>query len=1070
MHRVRFPVPGRWRDSGENLSVDTSRHRLKVLLLTLALAGLGLLLVLELKGLNEKLVDDSQVTETVIRASVTEVARLAFLSGDVHTIVPYLRELTRGPAVAGVVVADAQGRIVANVWQGEESDQVDVVRNTMPGSRESSTIEDGGRRLGSASILAEQQHPPVVQREVTRLLVLFMVAFASVALASAWIVRKILDKRTQRICEATDMFAHGDYSVRIPATGTDPMARLSGSFNRMAYELDHHIRRLRSSEERFELAVNGSNECVWDWNIANDRLYLSPRFTDILGYDNDELPDLFIAFRRWIHPEDKLAFEYALQRHLVRDVAFRCELRLRAKSGTWVWMLARGRAVKSSPGTPVRMAGSFSDISPQKAAQRALGEEKERAETTLRSIVDGVITTDARGAIRYMNPTAEKLTARDCEDARGSQLFEVLDILAADGKPIDWGIADRVLETGEAESLVNRHILKNRLGKAYLIKGTVAPLRDEVDQIAGMVITFHNITTRMKLLDALDRQTEHALVTLNAIGDAVVTTDEDNRVTYMNPAAERLTGCGCEEVRDWPFVQVIAFDRETGDEEIADPVNVLRRNGGSVLDLGERKLRTRHGEEYTVEHQIAPLRSKTQKIVGSVVVLHNVSDRHKLMAELSYQARHDALTQLINRYEFERQLARVVGHADAEHVVCYLDLDQFKIVNDSCGHRAGDELLRQVADLFQEHIRHSDTIARLGGDEFGLLLESCSLQNAEKIAETLRNEVEALRFCWDEKYFSLSVSIGLYLIEGGAVSPQQVLSAVDEACYIAKRKGRNRIHVHRSDDVETHRFHREIEAIPDIHKAIDENRFLLFAQPITPLDGRGESLHYEFLLRMRDRRGRILEPGSFLPAAERYGLMPLLDRWVVDAAVAGLAKGLTSDNACPIDTVGINISAAVLNDHGFLDHVKMAMKRHSVLPTVLCFEITETLAIANFTSARRFIDELKEMGCRFALDDFGSGFASFSNLRALPVDYLKIDGSFVRRMMREKVDFAMVEVINEIGHIMGLKTIAEFVESSDTLEALKGMGVDYAQGYHLGRPVPLSHIFGDATPIELAAG
>jgi len=326
VHGTKPSVPSRRRDGEGNRahSAYLNSPMLEVLLLVFSFLGIVLFLALQLNALNEKLVRDSHVTQTVVRASVIEIARLALGSDHVHAIEPYLHKLTQGPEVAGIILSDAQGRILANVWERKEPEQIDVVGKTLSDSWESLTIKKNGRRLGSLSLLLERQHPPVVQREVISLIILILSALSLIALATGRIVWKIFNNRAQRIIDVTEKFARGDYSVRTPETGTGPLAVLSGSFNRLAYELDHHIRRLRASEERFELAVNGSNECIWDWNIGNDRLYLSSRFTDILGYDKDELPDLFAAFQRWIHPEDKLAFNRSLQNHLVRDVEFRC--------------------------------------------------------------------------------------------------------------------------------------------------------------------------------------------------------------------------------------------------------------------------------------------------------------------------------------------------------------------------------------------------------------------------------------------------------------------------------------------------------------------------------------------------------------------------------------------------------------------------------------------------------------------------------------------------------------------------------------------------------------------------
>lgn len=425
--------------------------------------------------------------------------------------------------------------------------------------------------------------------------------------------------------------------------------------------------------------------------------------------------------------------------------------------------------------------------------------------------------------------------------------------------------------------------------------------------------------------------------------------------------------------------------------------------------------------------------------------------------QISYQASHDALTGLVNRREFERRLGMALDEAQFKptlHSMLYLDLDQFKIVNDTCGHNAGDALLQQLAATLQAKLRQNDILARLGGDEFGVLLEHCPGEPALRIAETLRLAVASFRFLWRDKTFSVGASIGLATFGGEGMAVGDVFSIVDGACYVAKDLGRNRIHVYSPDDTELAERTGQMNWVGRITRALEENRMHLYRQVIVPLDGKTDKAerHYEVLLRMLDEDGRQISPAAFIPAAERYNLMPTVDFWVIRNAFENYARLRRQSRGC---NLSINLSGATLGDESLLPYIREQLQRFSVPPTAICFEITETAAIAKLASATVLIQELKQLGCRFALDDFGSGMSSFGYLKNLPIDFIKIDGAFVRDVDRDPIDRAMVEAINNIGHVMGIKTIAEFVETEAIAAVLRGLGVDYAQGYYIGRPEPL---------------
>jgi diguanylate cyclase (GGDEF)-like protein len=443
-------------------------------------------------------------------------------------------------------------------------------------------------------------------------------------------------------------------------------------------------------------------------------------------------------------------------------------------------------------------------------------------------------------------------------------------------------------------------------------------------------------------------------------------------------------------------------------------------------------------------------------VVGAVMVIRDVTESYRLARELSWQASHDSLTGLVNRSEFERILERALRTASShgEHtVLLYMDLDQFKVVNDTCGHLAGDHLLKQLSAILQERLRAGDVLARLGGDEFGVLLTGCDIDQAHTIAEDLLKTVAEFRFVWNHHTFHVGLSIGMVAGGKNGESVADLLTAADVACYAAKDAGRNRVHLFRSDDADTQQRCNEVQWVSRIVRGLDEDRFRLYRQDIVSLHSEQQGDHFEILIRMLDEEGRIVPPGAFFPAAERFGVTPNIDRWVLSSTLAYFDNNPAERQR--LGLCSINVSGHTLADQHFLDFVEAQLDGSQVPGHKLCFEVTETAAIANLATARRFIARLKARGCRFALDDFGSGLSSFAYLKNLDVDFLKIDGMFVRDMADDPIDRSMVKSINEVGHVMGMQTIAEFVEDESTREALKALGVDFAQGYAVHKPEPL---------------
>ncbi|BAV34275.1 diguanylate cyclase [Sulfuricaulis limicola] len=553
-------------------------------------------------------------------------------------------------------------------------------------------------------------------------------------------------------------------------------------------------------------------------------------------------------------------------------------------------------------------------------------------------------------------------------------------------------------------------------------------------------------------------------VTLHSIGDAVITTDAAGNIQYLNPMAEKLTGWKIDSVRGKPVRQVMQLIDEEHRRPVENPVEACLRDGHVTGSVEHVVLVRPDGSEVDVVNTAAPIRSdEGGPLIGTVLVIHDVSRAQRMAKQLAHQASHDDLTGLANRREFERILTKAVNSADPgvnEHTLCYMDLDQFKIVNDTCGHIAGDELLRQFASILRSRIRETDTVARLGGDEFGILFQHCDVDVAKRIAENLLQRVKEFRFVWKEYAFDVGVSIGLVSISSSQQSVTDIMSAADVACYAAKEAGRHRVHVFRLDDDELKQRHGEMRWVSRLNKALEEDRFRLYCQRIAPVaDVNQGNPHYELLIRLLDEEGKLVPPLAFIPAAERYNLMTSIDRWVVRKAFEAFSANAGSVSGWRFS---INLSGQSLCDETFMKFVIDAFGQTGVSPEQICFEITETTAVANLTQATRFIAVLKGMGCRFSLDDFGTGLSSFGYLQTLKVDYLKIDGSFVRDMTSNPVNRAVVEAANQIGHAMGMQTIAEFVENGEILRVLGEIGVNYAQGYGVAKPAPMEEIFAAA--------
>jgi len=608
-------------------------------------------------------------------------------------------------------------------------------------------------------------------------------------------------------------------------------------------------------------------------------------------------------------------------------------------------------------------------------------------------------------------------------------------------------------EDGYNEINTPIHAFNLMVGK---IQTLINDLKNEVDK---------HKTTGAKLEQAKDIAEQHARqvkkqnnflhMTMQSIVDGVITTDINGYVNSINPMAEQLTGWTEIEAKGKPLVQVMHALKEDTHKRIYNPTENIEYK--TVLDepISAILIQNKSNIETPVEYIAAPMRDHEDKIAGIVIIIHDESVQRSLNRQLTFQATHDALTGLINRYEFERRLKNVLSsphNKPSQNTLCYIDLDQFKLVNDTCGHTAGDELLKQITLLLQNNINGVGTLARLGGDEFGLLLENCDIKHTQKIANGLLDVIQQFQFTWNGSIFTIGASIGISLISHSTTSCEEILSNADSACYLAKESGRNRIQVFTEEDDKLLTQQREMHWVSRINHALEENRFQLYFQEIMPLNKQQQSfiMHGEILLRMIDKEGDIVSPGRFLPAAERYNMITLIDEWVVEKSIQWLAS--RKDKVL----ISVNLSGMSLSNKDFLNFVVSKIKQYKINPELLCFEITETAAISHLSIAIHFMTVLKKLGCSFALDDFGSGLSSFSYLTNLPVDYLKIDGTFVMDIDKDPMHYAMVKSINEVGQVMGIKTIAEYAVSESIIRSLREIGVDNAQGYAIARPIPLS--------------
>lgn len=807
---------------------------------------------------------------------------------------------------------------------------------------------------------------------------------------------------------------------------------------------------LTQAAERFSSAFEQSLIPMSLVDSSGALIQFNTAYTELLGYPETELMNT--DFKSVTHKDD-LKLELPLYEKMVAGEidSYSLEKRYVRRSGEIIWVAVQAAIVRDIEGKPYQVIGQYQDITSRKLTE----DELRRFECIASNSSDLMALMDTDYIYWTVNSTYLQAFNKNRDEIIGLSAPEVFgqDFFDAVIKPN----ALRCM-AGESVQFQSWYDLPN-VTRRYL-DVIYSRYFGEDNSIDGFVVIARDITDRKEAEDALEKARNQNRQILEAAGEGIYGVDPDGVITFINPAGAAMLGYDRDDAVGHLAHDVLhhAAPIDASHPITECPIHVAFKDG-EIRHIDDEVFWKKDGSSFPVDYVSTPI-VENDEISGAVVVFRDTTEALRLSEQLLHQATHDGLTGLVNRLDFDQQMSRFLDPArthEREAVLAYLDLDQFKLINDTCGHLAGDELLRQLAVMMAQQLRASDTLARLGGDEFGVLMTNCSIERAQVVMNRIREGIAEFRFVWDEKSFTIGVSIGLVSLAADTIDAAEALRRADAACYAAKDGGRNRIHVYREDDRELAKSQGEMQWVARINDAISNDKFQLYAQPIISLAKHGDRQeHYEILLRMKDGENETISPATFLPAAERYNLSPLVDRWVVKTTFEWLA--LHQHQLNDVEFWCINLSGLSLGDETTLTFITEQLNRAQFRPESICFEVTETTAITNLADASNFIKALKSYGCKFALDDFGSGLSSFGYLKNLPVDFLKIDGIFVKDIVDDPIDYAMVKSINEIGHVMGMKTIAEFVENDAILKKLQEINVDYAQGYGIGRPQPLDEL------------
>lgn len=742
---------------------------------------------------------------------------------------------------------------------------------------------------------------------------------------------------------------------------------------------------------------------------------------------------LFSQFRRWRLVEMK-------QPDVTVEVSPRME-RLLAEVDQHGRQGYPDRRLKVEEGDEVGLlAGKYNEV------MERLESSMDFARLLVRDLQEGLITCSTAGQVLQMNPAAERLFAMAAADVQGAS---ILNFLAFDQSGVDKRV---LLHDGFRQDLT---LLRGDGDRTRVLVSVTESRRGQHGRF--LTVLMQDVQTQWQVREQLQQESNFAQLVLESIIDSMITLNLHGRVTYLNQAAGRLLGWSAGDATGLPLARLISSAEDQAGRHIADLAEyvlrlVAQQSRGEVLVLCNR-----YGDEFHLGCSLAPILNRADEQVGVVVLLHDVTQDRQFAQLLSYQATHDTLTGLYNRHAFEAELSSLLEESVAtrpRHVLCLGDLDQFKVINDSCGHAAGDELLRQLTSLMRSKVRERDMLARVGGDEFGLLLQNCEIERAEKVVADLIATVADYRFVWHANTYAVGISFGITPIDPAHGDTIQIMNNADAACFAAKDAGRNRFHRYEPSDEELSRRMGEMSWVSRIQQALDADQFELYCQEIRPLSDDLKP-HYEVLVRLRTEDGKLVGPGAFVPAAERYGLIQRIDRWVVSKVLEWLKR---EEARLGDIRLAVNLSGFSVGDETFHAALLAQISQVEVARQRICFEITETAAITSFNHAVEFLNRFKALGFRFALDDFGSGVSSFAYLHRLPIDLVKIDGIFVRELLADEMKQSIVTAIVQISAQAGLLTIAEFVEDDATLAWLRAAGVNYAQGNGVSMPFPLDEL------------
>ncbi|MFM9835462.1 MAG: EAL domain-containing protein [Methylophilaceae bacterium] len=708
--------------------------------------------------------------------------------------------------------------------------------------------------------------------------------------------------------------------------------------------------------------------------------------------------------------------------------------------------------------TQINVLSALSSIAVQALSSRfdmimAVEEKSSNLASIVDSSEDAIISKSLDGFILNWNQGAEKIFGYSVEEIIGRHITA---LFPNDRLTEEQDFLGKIKSGQAVKNYLTQRITKS--ANLIDVSVSISSIVNAYGEMIGTSEIARDISEQRKLNNILDEEHAYIKVAMDSIGDSVITTDNNGNIMYLNPVAEKLTGWPANEAIGLHLQKVFNIVHEASRIPCISPVEACVSKGKMTLSSESTLLISRDGNEYNVEYSSAPILKSNKELLGVVIVSNDVTKQRHIAKEITYQASHDALTGLINRGEFENKLEQAIFSArerKLEHALLYIDLDQFKVVNESSGHKTGDLLLKEISSVISSCIRTTDAFARIGGDEFGILLEKCNPDNAMRIAQNICKSVDEFRLTADKRRHRVGASIGLVMIDDNWLSTNHLLQAAEQACFAAKEDGRNRVHFYLDKDHALQAHLGEVQWASRIEQAIEDNNFVLYCQRILPIKGK-VGLHGEVLLRLQDETGNLIPPGLFLPAAERYHMASRIDKWVVREVFEWMK--LHRDQFKHIETISVNLSGQSLGDKNFNAYVLDLIRNNPVDCSKLCFEITETAAITNMHAAEKFIDSMKKHHIQFSLDDFGSGVSSFGYLKKLDVDYIKIDGQFIRSLTNSAIDQATVRCITEVAKVTGKKTIAEWVEDEPTEKLLKEMGINFTQGYLKHKPAPIKHM------------